>query len=72
MDSHCGGFSCCRAVALVQMGLGVVALGLSCSVACGIFLNSDRTHVTCVGRQIPNQDHQGSPDVLSTRSLMCI
>ena len=45
--SHCGvwasdciGFSCCRAWALECMvGSVVVALGLSCSEACGMFLD---------------------------------
>ena len=30
----------------------IVAYQLSCSEACGIFLD-DRTHVPCIGRQIP-------------------
>lgn len=37
--SHCGFFSCCRTWALGLMGSIVVAHELSCSVACGIFLN---------------------------------
>ena len=35
--SHCGGFSCCGAWALGTQASVVVAHGLSCSVACGIF-----------------------------------
>ena len=35
--SHCGGFSCCRAWALGAQASVVVAHGLSCSAACGIF-----------------------------------
>ena len=37
--SHCGFFSCCRTWALGLMGSIVAAHELSCSVACGIFLN---------------------------------
>ena len=35
--SHCSGFSCCRARALGTRASVVVAHGLSCSAACGIF-----------------------------------
>ena len=35
--SHCGGFSCCGAWALGMWASVVVARGLSCSAACGIF-----------------------------------
>ena len=35
--SHCGGFSCCGAQALGVRASVVVAHGLSCSTACGIF-----------------------------------
>ena len=35
--SHCSGFSCCGAQALGAWASVVVARGLSCSVACGIF-----------------------------------
>ena len=35
--SHCGGFSCCGARALGTWASVVVAHGLSCSAACGIF-----------------------------------
>ena len=37
--SHCGGFSCCRAWALGAWASVVVVQGLSCSMACGIFLD---------------------------------
>ena len=30
----------------------VVAHGLNCSKACGIFWNQEQTHVPCIGRQI--------------------
>ena len=51
LSSHCGGFSCCGAQALGHVGSVVmvprlwdtgsvvVAYGLSCSAACGIFLD---------------------------------
>ena len=58
---HRSGF--CGAQALGAPASGVVALGrwsmqasvavlhaLSCSVACGIFLDRDRTHVPCIAR----------------------
>ena len=35
--SHCGGFSCCGARAVGARASVVVAHGLSCSAACGIF-----------------------------------
>ena len=37
--SHCGGFSCCGAQALGTQASVAVVHGLSCSAACGIFLN---------------------------------
>ena len=37
--SDCGGFSCCRAWALGHAGSVAEAFGLSCLVACGIFLD---------------------------------
>ena len=37
--SHCGGFSCWWAQVLKLMGSVVVAQGLNCPVACGIFLD---------------------------------
>ena len=36
------------------VGSVVVAHGLSCSTACGIFPDRARTHVPCIGRQILN------------------
>ena len=47
--SHWDGFSCCGAWASV-----LVAYGLSFSAACGIFLTSNWTHVSHMGRQILN------------------
>ena len=44
--SHCGGFSCCGAQALQCTGSVVVAHGLSCSVACGIFLDQGSNPVS--------------------------
>ena len=63
--SPCDGFSCCRALGLERMGSVVAALGLqstgsvvvhglSCSTACGIFLEQDQTCVSCISRQIPH------------------
>ena len=52
--SHCGGFSCCGARALGAWASVVVAHGLSCSVACGIFQTRARTRVPCIGRRILN------------------
>ena len=37
--AYCGGFSCCGAQALGTWASVVVAHGLSCSMACGIFLD---------------------------------
>ena len=50
--SHGSGFSYCRALAWGTWGLLVAAQGLSCSITCGIFLDQDRTHVSCIGRWI--------------------
>ena len=57
--SHRRGFSCCRAEALGARASVVVARGLSCSAACGIFhVGSSRararTRVPCIGRRILN------------------
>ena len=59
--SHCGGFYYCGAQALRPKGFSscgaltqFVEPGLSCSVACGIFLTMDQTHVPCIARQILN------------------
>ena len=57
--SQCGGFYCCGAQALRHKGFSscgslaqFVAPGFSCSVACGIFLTRDQTHVPWIARQI--------------------
>ena len=44
-----------------------MVLGLSCSKACGIFLDQDRTCVPCIGRQADSLplDHQGSHSGIS-------
>ena len=39
--SYCGGFSRCRARALGLVGLVIVVHRLSCSLACGIFLDQE-------------------------------
>ena len=56
-----GGFSCCGAKALglrtqqlLRVGSVVVAPGLSCSAACGIFPTKNQTHVPRIGRWILN------------------
>ena len=51
--SHCGGFSCCRTLAGCA-GSVVVAHGLSCPMACGVFWTRDRACVPCIGRWILN------------------
>ena len=62
--SHCRGFLCCgaqtlerqdfssRAAQAESVGLVVVALGLSCSTACGIFLDQVSNPCLLVGRWI--------------------
>ena len=45
---------CVRSTGSRCAGSVVVAHGLSCSVACGIFPDRARTHVPCIGRQILN------------------
>ena len=75
--SHCGGFSCCRAQALGHMGFsscsvwaqqlrflgpGAQAHRVSCSMACGIFL--DQGSNPCILHwQVDSLplSHQGSP-----------
>ena len=54
MGFHCGGFPCCRAWALGLQGpcSVVVMHRLSCSAACGIFLDQGSSWVSCIGRQI--------------------
>ena len=60
--SHCGGFSCCGAQALGARASVVVAQGLSCSAACGIFpdqgLNPCPLHWQADSYPMR---HQGSP-----------
>ena len=60
--SHCGFFSCCRTWALGLMGSIVAAHELSCSVACGIFLNqgSNPYLLHWQADSLP-LSHQGSP-----------
>ena len=65
--SHCGGFSCCRAFALRAGAWVVAALGFSCSVAHGIFLDQGSPHVLCIGRHILN--HWSTREVLLHFSL---
>ena len=52
--SHCGGFSCCGAQAVGAQASVVVAHGVSCSMACGIFLYQGSNTCPCIGRQILN------------------
>ena len=53
--SHCGGFSSCGVQALGTRASVVVAHGLSCSTAYGIFLNEgSNLCVLCIGRRIFN------------------
>ena len=68
--SHCSGFSYCRAWALgtqasvvALMGLVVVAHGLSCSEACGIFPNQGSNPCPLLWQvDSPTLTHQGSPN----------
>ena len=54
--SHCSGFSCCGARARdAWVQSAVVAHGLSCSAASGIFRPRDWTCVPCIGRQTLNR-----------------
>ena len=59
---HCGAFSCCGAQALGALASVVVVHGLSCSVACGIFLDqgSNLCPLHWQAGYYP-LDHQGSP-----------
>ena len=52
--SHCRSFSCFRAWALGPTGSIVIAYGLSCSPACGIFPSMDWTRVPCIDRLFIN------------------
>ena len=64
--SHCSGFSCCRAQSVGCAGSVVaaprpsstgsvaVAHGLAAAWHVGSSWSRDQTHVSCIGRQIPN------------------
>ena len=56
-----GGVSCLRARAPGAQTSAVVAHGLRCPVACGIFLTGGGTHVPCVGSWSLN--HQSTREV---------
>ena len=64
--SHCRGFSCCGARALGTRASVVVAHGLSCSVACGIFLDQGLNPFP-MHWQADSQPlrHQASPPIFS-------
>ena len=55
--SHCGGFSCCREWSLEGWASVVVAHGLSCPMACGIFLDLCPQHWQADSQPL---DQQGS------------
>ena len=75
--SHCGGFSCCGARALGLAGFVIAAHGLystgsvvaehrlSCSVACGIFLDQGSNPcLSCIWQADSLLlSHQGSPEL---------
>ena len=62
-DSHCGGFSCCRAQALGYIGSVVVVNRFSCSRARGIFLDQESSPCTlCWEADSQPLDHKGSPN----------
>ena len=56
--SHCGGFSCCAALALGMQASVAVVHRLSCGLSCLRYVSSsqtrDQTCVPCTGRQILN------------------
>ena len=61
--SHCrGGWTSCRGQALGHMGSVVVAHGLNCSEACGIFQDQG-SNLCLLHKQVASlpRDHQGSP-----------
>ena len=62
--SHCDGFSCCGARALGTQASVVVAHGLSCSAACGIFLDQGLNPCP-LHQQVDSQPlhHQGRPEL---------
>ena len=67
--SYCGGFSCCRAQVLGTWALIVVAPGLSCSTACGIFPDQgSNPHALHWQADSYPLYHQGSPSV----SYLCV
>ena len=56
-DSHCRGFSRCRALALGHVGFSswlvgwaAVVFRLSCTMGCGIFPDQCWTHISCISR----------------------
>ena len=79
---HCGGFSCCGALALgawasvvaairlQSAGSVVVVQGLSCSAACGIF--PDQGSNPCPLHWQADLRHQGSPFSTFFRLKICI
>ena len=50
--SHCGGFPCCRARAPGARASAAAGCGLSCTLACGIFLDQGLDCCPCIGRWI--------------------
>ena len=63
--SHCSGFSCSGAQAIGEWASGVVAHRLSCSKACGIFLDQG-SNLCLLHRPVDSYPlyHQGSSCVL--------
>ena len=59
------GFSCCGAPALGQVSSVVVEHGLSCPVACGIFLDQG-SHLCPLQVDSEPLDHHGSPSLCSS------
>ena len=53
--SHCSGCPCCRAQALGHVGTGVVAPGLSCPMACGVFLDQTVNLFSCFSTGLPGK-----------------
>ena len=57
-----GGFSCCQTETLEGTGSAAVALGISCSLSCGIFLDQGLNPCPLHWREDSYPlDHQGSP-----------
>ena len=71
--SHCRDFSHCRAWALGHVGSVDAALGLSCPMACGIFLEQEwkMCPLYCKADSQP-LDHKGSPLPLLIRTLIML